>query len=422
MSLEDTITKARAKIITNYPFFAHLILNLRTKVVEDGSIPTAATDSRSIIYNREWCDKLTVDELIGVIVHETLHAAHAHTLPWRRGYREPKKWNIAADYVVNDIITKNGLSLPKGCLVDTQYSGMSTEEVYKILDKENKDDSCGGTGFDLQEPKSGDGEGEGGSSDGNGSGEGFAMSESDQKQLAKEWEGKMMEAAQLAKMQGKLPAGMDRIIDDIANPRIPWYEYLSSLAGEILRDDYAFEQPDRRFLQSGVYLPDLYSEGAMVAVAVDTSGSIGQKEMHLFLSEAFGILKSKNVTRIRLMACDAAVQFDKILTSQSSVPENLPGGGGTDFRPVFKRIDNAQEKPEILIYLTDLYGTFPEEPEYPVIWVAHQNGDMEAPWGTQINFNPTDEEMETFTATGHVSTYDVDDCYEEDEEYQPEEY
>jgi predicted metal-dependent peptidase len=431
-TLEEKIEKVRVQLVFNHPFFSALVLNLQNKVYETKDNPhqvaTAAVDGKYIYYCREWCDKLTVDELMGVIIHETLHVAHSHILPWRRGWRQPDIWNMAGDYVVNGIIDANGMKLPKEVLLDKKYADMSTEEVYRELEaKADKIKVPGSSSFfgDLRDPskegEGGEGGGKGGNNPGNGSGR--PLTEAEQREMEQDWNNRLVDAAVSARQQGKAPAGMDRILDEITNPRIPWHAYLDNLVGEVLRDDYAFERPDRRFLQQGIYLPDLYNEGAMVAVVIDTSGSIGQEEMGLFLSEALGILASKNVTRIRLMCCDAKVTFDKYLTPNSPIPSNLPGGGGTDFRPPFSRINRAQEKPQMVIYLTDLCGTFPEEPEYPVIWVAHNNGDSEAPFGTQINFDPSKDEMEVFSAgKGNVNPGMDFDEYTDNEEEDVEEY
>ena len=406
-TLEEKFEKARTKLVMFHPFFAHLMMSLPF-VITDGEsekqVRTAATDSKQVMFGREFCDKLTPDELIGVMLHEILHAAYGHCLLFRRGYRDPKIWNYAADFVVNLIIKQNNLKIPDKCLLDDKYKDMSTEEVYDILIKDAEEVMVNVLGDDLIDS---------------------GMSESEQKQQSQTWAERVLAAAQVATQQGKLPAGMDRFIDDIANPRIPWYEFLDNLVGEALRDDYAFERSDRRFLQQGIYLPDLYNEGAMVAVAIDTSGSIGEDELRIFLSEALGILGSKNVTRIRLMSCDAAIGFDKIVSPDSPIPSKLGGGGGTDFRPVFNRLEKSKEKPQLLVYLTDLMGTFPKsEPEYPVIWVTKEAGNnVQAPWGIQIDFNPTTEEIKTFQANGsdHGDSFDMYDD-PEDDSYEPEEF
>jgi predicted metal-dependent peptidase len=47
----------------------------------------------------------------------------------------------------------------------------------------------------------------------------------------------------------------------------------------------------------------------------------------------------------------------------------IEGGGGTSFVPVFDRIHEDGIQPDMLVYLTDTYGSFPaQEPDYKVIW------------------------------------------------------
>lgn len=428
--VEQSVSNARARMINRYPFFGTLALQMPVKVTDDPGVPTAATDGKTLYFNSKWCSVLTKDEILGVVTHEVLHAAHAHTLPWRKGVRDNKLWNKAADYVVNLIVTENEMKLPENCLLDMKYKDMSTEEVYRILEDEkgdsgsDSDQGVPGIGDDLMDPCSGQGQGDDGQ-DGSSSGSIGTMSVSEQKALQNEWNNRIASAAVAAKMNGKLPAGMDRLFDEIMNPRIPWYELLSDISGEVLRDDYCFEVPDRRYLQQGIYLPDLYSEGAEVAVAVDTSGSIQEKELHIFLSETFGILAGQNITRIRLMSCDAKIHFDKILTVDSPIPASLPGGGGTDFRPVFDRLSKAPVQPKALIYFTDMYGSFPdesEEPEYPVIWVQYGNHPVSPTFGAHILFNPTNEEIEMFSGSQDISAGSSsegtdDEGYEEPEEY-----
>ena len=59
------------------------------------------------------------------------------------------------------------------------------------------------------------------------------------------------------------------------------------------------------------------------------------------------------------------------------------GGGGTDFRPVFDYIKNNSINPACMLYLTDMYGSFPQEaPQYPVLWCA--TSDIRGPFGDTL--------------------------------------
>ena len=62
--------------------------------------------------------------------------------------------------------------------------------------------------------------------------------------------------------------------------------------------------------------------------------------------------------------------------------KEVKGRGGTSFKPVFDRIEADGIVPDTLIYFTDMECSFPEEPEYPVIWCA--STDIVAPWGETV--------------------------------------
>jgi len=79
--------------------------------------------------------------------------------------------------------------------------------------------------------------------------------------------------------------------------------------------------------------------------------------------------------------------------------EDLPlkiettGGGGTDFRPGFKKVEELGIDPVGLIYFTDMEcNRFPETvPDYPVIWVRY---GPDSPWGTKEKDLPFGEFVE----------------------------
>jgi len=195
-------------------------------------------------------------------------------------------------------------------------------------------------------------------------------------------------------MKGQLPAGIERLVDDLLKPKVPWYALLEQFVNEVMRDDYNELIHDRRYVQYGIYLPDMYSEGCTVAVAIDTSGSIGPEEIQAFVSETVGILRSRNVRSIRLFACDAAITLDTTLNAWDPVPEDFPGGGGTDFCPIFEALADEPQRPACLVYLTDLFGSFPNTPpSYPVLWVSPTE-EYDVPFGTHIHFNLDQEGIE----------------------------
>jgi predicted metal-dependent peptidase len=356
-------SKAKVKMILRHPFFAVLALHLEEKQVE--GLPTTATDGRHLFVNGAWAKTLDDEEKIFVVAHEVLHCALGHI--WRRGTRDPQRWNVAADYMINLMLVKAGLKAPKDCLLDPKYEGMSAEEIYdKLPATKNEKPLC----VFLE--------------DCHGKEPGLSR-----KALEEEWKGILAEAAMVAKMHDKMPAGLERLIRDILEPKMRWDQLLDQLVSEVTREDYEIDHPDRRFLtEYGIYLPDLVSEKRYIAVAVDSSGSISNDDLKAFVAETVGIIRSKGVSRVRVMSCDARVHVDQVVEPHDEIPMDFPGGGGTDFRPVFERLDeDPTDKPALLVYLTDGYGTYPkDEPQYPVLWVV-KNGDVEkVPFGIRVKY------------------------------------
>ena len=219
--------------------------------------------------------------------------------------------------------------------------------------------------------------------------------------MEQHWKDVLVQAAMVAKQKGNLPGQLARLVEEVTEPRVPWQAIIEQFLTEILRDDYDMLKQDRRFIEQGIYFPDLASNATNVAVAVDTSGSIGKKELTAFVSEIAGILRCRGVSKMRILACDAKVTMDETIGQTDPLPENFPGGGGTDFRPVFKKLrdDGGMERPALLIYLTDGYGTFPDRDELgiPVIWLmtvggwAKEENLPKATFGTTIPY-PIEEE------------------------------
>ncbi|MCK5050819.1 MAG: hypothetical protein KAS53_03695 [Candidatus Cloacimonetes bacterium] len=193
------ITKARAGLVLSAPFFASISLHLKLK--EDLECPTAYTDSVVLGYNPKFVDKLSNAELKGVICHEVLHIAMLH--PFRRNSRDHLRWNIACDYAINPIVKEAGFSLPEGALLEDRYKGLEAEVIFNLLPKQFATSiNLIGEVRDYKQDKS-------------------DKKSNTLKQQEKNWKITLTGAAQIAKAQGKLPAGLDRMIQEILQPKFP---------------------------------------------------------------------------------------------------------------------------------------------------------------------------------------------------------
>jgi predicted metal-dependent peptidase len=336
---------------TRAPFFGALTLFARIILREDE--PTAATNGRDIFINPAFLRSLDRKEVDGVILHEVLHAALLH-VP-RRGARDPLLWNIAADIVVNGMIAGlPGVSLPAGTLRDRELEKFSVEEVYELLLK-NGTVVPGPLPFgDLRELPPG-------------------VTRAD---LEAHWTHARTQAATLARSRkrGDLPAGMARELGALEPARLDWRAHLWRY---LVRTPTDFEGFDRRFISRGLYLETLAGESLRVFIAVDTSGSVTDRELQLFLGEVRGVLRAYPHVVCDLYYADAAVDGPHHLGTAGTLPPPR-GGGGTDFRPFFERVAKTVRAGEegVCIYLTDGFGAFPEAaPRLPVLWVVTPGGE-----------------------------------------------
>lgn len=354
----NKIIKARAGLVLDQPFFGSLALRLALK--EDLTCKTAWTDGLSLGYNPTFISELSLDECKGLLAHEVMHCACAHMA--RRDAREPKKWNISADYAINGIIEESGFKLPAGRLRESAYDHKSADEIYGIIpdnplgvDQGNDPGGCG----EVRDAKGPDGQ---------------QASAADLNQAEQDWKIAASQAAQQAKVMGNLPAGIARLVDELLNPKVDWREVLRRFIQTNARNDYSWQRPNRRYIHQGLYLPSLYREQlGDIVLAVDTSGSIAPADLNQFAAEMTSILEEFPGSMLHVVYCDTEVSNTETF-SHDDLPFDLhpAGGGGTDFRPPFGWTDQQGIAPACLVYLTDgECSRYPESPpDYPVLWVG----------------------------------------------------
>ena len=371
MTLEERIKRARVQLVLREPFFGRLVLRL--DMVEDVKADTIWTDGRRIGYRPDFVNGLTDLELQGVLVHEVMHCANLH--PYRREGRDSKKWNIACDLAINGLIGQAGFSLPSGVLHDSKLDGQAAERIY--LGLPDQDPQAGGAGS-FDEVRDGGGEG------GFGQAPRAGGSSEDVQAAAEEWRGAVVQAAGAA--AGKLPAGFDRLIKRIRRGRVDWRAVLRQFLNQVRACDYTWSRPSRRHISSGLILPSMRSiECGLVVFAFDTSGSMCQSILDKAWAECVSALEDVR-PEAYLIACDSKVQRIEHIEGGDPLPDklNLPGGGGTDFRPVFDRIATDGLLPAVVVYFTDLDGCFPSfMPGYPVLWITDDDKTL-APFGLTL--------------------------------------
>jgi len=386
-----------------------------------GSRPTLATDGTRIVYNPSFVDSLSPAELEGCLAHEVLHCALGHH--GRRGAREPRLWNHAADYAINPILVKNGLKLPAGVLLDPQYENLSAEEIYARLTKDGN--SGGGS---QPNPGAGSGKGSPGNgqlqpdpsspstaqdaSPGGGSpncaaqgaeidpppgGIGEVLDAADEdgdpaspaeiSRQQHEWSIAAEQAIRMAKACGNAPADLERPLSENRQSKQDWRAILRAFVAATTVSDYRWMPPNRRHIGAGLYLPSVVRSGVgEIVIGVDTSGSIGKDELEQFAGEITAISDEAQPEAIHVVYCDAAVQSAQQFGPSEPIHLEPKGGGGTDCRPVFEWVQRSNIAPVCLIYLSDLCcNSYPEVPEYPVLWVTDSR--RTAPFGETVRIS-----------------------------------
>lgn len=377
----DKITKAKVQLILTQPFFATLALGM--KFEEDRAIKTACTNGKKIKFNPDFIEKLDLDQVKGLIAHEVMHVASLHHT--RRNERNPKKWNIAADYAINQLLIDSGFKLPENGCIDKAFKDLSTEDIFNRLpdpphDKEKEEGEEGKEGG----PGAGGGEPDPGGCGGVEDAPGTTASEV--QQIEAETKQLIAQAAQIAKQQGKLPAHLERLVNESLEAVVSWKDVLNVFLTEVSRNDYTFKRPSKRYISQGLYLPSLESiEKGNFILIIDTSGSIDQNLLSQFSGEMQSIL-ADCANGLTIMQCDAELQSIEEFESDDELKIQLQGGGGTDFRPPFEHIAKEGIETACAVYFTDGYcNSFPPDPGFPVLWATYDNRQFVPPFGEVIH-------------------------------------
>lgn len=376
MDTEKRLSKAKTALILEHPFVGNIALNMPFILTED--IPTAATNGEKVMFNPNFCEELSDEELKFLVAHECMHPMLEH--PFRRQERDIRVWNQAGDYVINQLLVDENMGkMPEGGLYDMDIwnkGGGTTDGIYKILPKEGpNDDSNGGIG-----------------SVGNGGGDPLDQcldaegGQAETEQKASEWKVRVAQAAQAAKMMGKMSAGLERFVGKVLEAKVDWREVLQRFVEKCKDDTRSWARPNRRFLAQGLYLPTSSGEAmGELVVAVDCSGSIDEDTLNQFAAEVLTIKEDSNPSCIHVVYFDSEVCHYEKFTRDDELHIEPHGGGGTAFSPVFDYLEEHGIDPIACVFLTDLYcDDYGDEPPYPVLWIATDKDKTDAPFGEVV--------------------------------------
>lgn len=369
-SVSGRVIRARTALLTGHPFFGALALSMPVEIEDVG---TACTDGRSIKFDPEFVDSLKDDELVYLIAHEVGHCAMEHV--FRRGDRNPARWNVAADVVINHMLDaerigrrpEGGVSMPELYVA----AGGTVEGVYSMLppEEEGENDGEGGDegdkgkgkrkghgdpGRDLMEPSS----------------------EAERQQLASEWRERVVQAALQANAAGQLGDTVKRFVREMLEPKVDWRDVLSAFLVKHRTDHRTFARPNRRFISQGLYLPSVTGERlGPIVFAIDCSGSVDDAQLAAFATEVRKVHTDLAPALLTVMYFHHVVAHVDTFGPDDDLKIEPHGTGGTAFSPIFERVADMDQPPVAAVVLTDLLcDDYGPAPDYPVLWVVVPTG------------------------------------------------
>jgi predicted metal-dependent peptidase len=367
LTAEQRLQKAVMSIMAHDKYVGlSSVLMIGDRTVDD-TVPTACTNGRDETYGRAFVDGLNDAELRFLILHECYHKMYQHLTTWKHLYKKhPQIANAACDYVINIQLVDgdNGegfIKMPDVGLLDAQYRNMDSAQVFhKIYDSL---------------PEGDDGRGVGDSLDDHGWEDAEQLSEDEKGDLEREVEEAIRQGVLVA---GKLGSGGARDLEALLKPQIDWRDVLREFISTTCagKDFSTWARPNRRFVSAGVYMPSGISQSVgELVIAIDTSASIGQRELTTFLSEIKSVCDNVRPDRIRLLYWDTKVCADETYDhaeTDTLVQSTKPvGGGGTDVSCVSEYMAEHKINPQAVIVFTDGYvfdwGTW----TCPILWAIY---------------------------------------------------
>jgi predicted metal-dependent peptidase len=397
------------------------VMLMGTTAVEDG-ISTAYTDGVNKKYGRQFLEGITEEPKVrGLILHENLHVALKQVMYGKAMFKEsPKMANLAADFVVNDIIvnitgtiggsTERVVQLPDGGVYDEMFHNWSMREVFNYLKKnakpKDKPKGKGGQkGGQSNEPP------EGGTQDSDDgtewesvevNGKTYDLSNSDEhdfdlSDVSHEKLKDMNDAIDRALREGGMLAGrmgakMPRAISDLLEPKIDWKEVLREFVSSTMRgkDEFTWRRMNKRHLANDIYMPSMENETiGEIIVAIDTSGSIGSAEITEFATELVSICDVVQPDKVRILWWDTEVHgeqvFEENYTDIAKLLKPL-GGGGTNVSCVSEYVNKQNLQAECVLVFTDGYleNDIKWNINSPTLWMITRNRHFDAPTGKKV--------------------------------------
>lgn len=392
----DRLIQARVKMLMTQDFWGKLATRMKL-INADEWCSTLATDGRNFYYNSAFVLSLkNTDKVVFGFAHEVLHCVYDHIA--RTGGRNKQIANIAQDYVINaDLVHhKVGAKIDEiDIIFDMKYYGWAWEAVYDDLMKNCQQITLEDLADMLLDDHLEEGHDENGNTSGNGDNDPNVskkrpvLSKEERDKIKDEFREAILQAAQGAKA-GSLPAGIERMISNLTAPKMDWRSLITMKIPSLAKNDYSYQRPNKKYQYSGIVMPGLQREEAIdVCIAIDTSGSISQKQLEEVLSEIVGLMDMYAEFTLRIWQFDTGVYGYETFTkdtAQDLMHYAIKGGGGTSFAANWTFMKEEGIEPKLFIMFTDGeswdgWG----DPDYQddMLWIINNpyNKQIEPPYG-----------------------------------------
>lgn len=421
IATKDEVQEAvNTKLWIKHSFLAAMSARVGTEFVEEDIEQIGWTDGKTISVNWKYISEsekyqdMSVDNLIFVICHEIGHLLNL-TVD-RRGSRHHKFWNFATDYSINSDLINNcdGHGKPKpigemyysdklitpenpkgqAWLYDEKYRNMTCEQIYEKLIEEFKKDHGGKTPEQVEQEMSdavdewlkshcqGDQLDDHIPQD--------SMDETDKGRVKAQVEAvqKQMGGQQAGKTDSFLERAFEFLFQE---PPFDWRGFLNNYLKAFLKSDFTWKKPSRRSWGGGYILPGSNTDKHIkLGIAIDTSGSVGDKEVQEFLGHIAKIMHSFKSFDIDVWCFSTKVHEETLKnytkTSQDQIKNyELASLGGTEIASNFRWIEDNKKNYDVFICLTDGYDCIDNlRFDYcPVIWGITGNDNFQNPSGVQ---------------------------------------
>lgn len=405
--LADRIVVCRIAMFMKYPFWGNLVTRLKLKALEetDTWCRTAATDGREIFYCEEFMDPLSDKQIIFVLCHELLHVALDHIC---RGKTDDKMLsNIAADFVVNGILIKEGIGQylgdyigkkdlsgyseenplfkKVGTLYDPNYDGWTYEKVYDdLMQDENIKKNFFGKGGAINITFDSHIDGDGANGD--------PSISSEQLQAIRDAIREAMITASQSVGIGNVPGSIRRLLGDLLESKMDWRQLISAQIDSQIKNDYTFMRLGKRSFssQGAIYPSQMRQPKIEACIALDMSGSIGPQEIREFFTEISGIVAQFESYAISVLCFDTKGYNFQTFTEDDGdaiFDYQVEGGGGTAFSGIFNYLKELDVVPKQLFVLTDGATVDWGDPDYcDTTFLIKNPRKIVAPYGVSVEF------------------------------------